>query len=416
MNNFKNIKMYPKNFVIAILITTIIIDIMGLGLIFPVMPSLFYGSENVVFSELGGNFQSWCYSIALACWPLGLMIGCPIIGELSDKYGRKSILLLALATTFISYILSAYAIYSRNYYIFFSSRFIAGLAGGSFEIAQAAVIDISSEENKSRNIGLITMAGSLGFVIGPIITSLLANLDMDNTTSFLFAGFLAMINFIAILLFMKKDLAKNPGLVIKPVAFFKTILFLFSDKRVRAVGIVYFLVQCGWGFYGQGSALFLKQVYNYHVADIGLFYTVMGLATVVVSIAIQPFIFRKFSKSSAFIVATIICGLALSLVNIVNHENSQWFINIISSATQLICYTALLSIISLSVTDKEQGKAMGAAGAIFGLAWFVNDIIIPDLILISPGTPISFGGSLYFIAAIIFTIFITKKIFYKKNK
>ena len=82
-------KLYPKNLVIMILITTIIIDIMGAGLVFPIMPSLFFGNEYVTFGDPGGNFQNWYYSIALSCWPLGLLIGCPIIGELSDKYGNR---------------------------------------------------------------------------------------------------------------------------------------------------------------------------------------------------------------------------------------------------------------------------------------------------------------------------------------
>lgn len=394
--------LHSKNILIPVLITTIIIDVMGAGLVFPIMPSLFFGKACITFGDPGGNFQNWYYSIALACWPLGLLIGCPVIGELSDKYGRKIILIIALSTTAISYFLSAYAIYSHHYLLFVASRFICGLAGGAFEIAQAAVIDVSSPEDKSKNLGYITMAASLGFVVGPIVTSFVATMNVSYTLPFIFAAFLAVVNILFIVIIMKKDLPKNPGLIIQIGTIYKTISFLLSDKRVRLVGVVYLLVQCAWGFYGQGIALFLNQTYNYSVSLTGAFYALMGLSTAIVSVAIQPKIFKKLSNQVAFVRATVICGIGFILVGVLTNQLAQWFLTIILSGSQLIAYTALLSMISGAVTDREQGKAMGAAGAGFGLAWFLNDVMMGHLSAITPSTPISFGGGMYFIAAIIF--------------
>ncbi|AIT09185.1 major facilitator transporter [Candidatus Francisella endociliophora] len=394
--------LHSKNILIPVLIVTIIIDVMGAGLVFPIMPSLFFGNICVTFGDPGGNFQNWYYSIALACWPLGLLIGCPIIGELSDKYGRKIILMVALFTTCVSYVLSAYAIYSHHYLLFVASRFICGLAGGAFEIAQAAVIDISSPEDKSKNLGYITMAASLGFVIGPVVTSFVSTMNISYTLPFMFAAMLASINMFFIAFIMKKDLPKNPGLIIQIGTIYKTISFLLSDKRVRLVGVVYLLVQCAWGFYGQGIALFLNLTYGYDVALTGAFYALMGLATAIASIAIQPKIFAKVSNQVAFVRAATVCGIGFILVSVLTNQISQWFLTIVLSASQLIAYTALLSMISGAVTEKEQGKAMGAAGAGFGLAWFLNDIMMGHLASVSPSSPISFGGGMYFIAAIVF--------------
>ncbi|QIV94184.1 MFS transporter [Allofrancisella frigidaquae] len=407
--------LHSKNVVIVILITTIIVDIMGIGLVFPIMPSLFFDNTCITFGDPSGNFQNWYYSIALACWPLGLMIGCPVIGELSDKYGRKIILMVALFVTCLSYALSAYAIYSHNYILFIASRFISGLAGGAFEIAQAAVIDISTEEEKSKNLGFIAMAGSLGFVIGPVITSLVSTLNISHTLPFFFAGVLSFINMLFIYIAMQRDLPKNPGLVIELGTIYTTISFLLSDKRIRAIGVVYLLVQCGWGFYGQGVALFLTQAYSYSVSKVGIFYAVIGLATAIASLTLQPKVFAKFSNNNAFILAAVVCGASLISVGLfLGVEKLQWLIGIISSMAQLICYTALLSMISFAVSDKEQGKAMGAAGAGFGLAWFLNDIMMGHLASVSSTSPISFGGGMYFVAIIIFIL--ATKVLYEKVK
>lgn len=397
-------RLYSRNLVIMILITTIIIDVMAAGLVFPIMPSLFFNNICVTFGDPGGNFQNWYYSIALSCWPLGLLIGCPIIGELSDKYGRKSILIIALVTTFFAYLLSIYAIYSHNFIMFVASRFISGLAGGAFEIAQAAIIDMSEEENKAKNIGFITMAASLGFVIGPVITSLVATVNIHHTLPFAFAAIMALINVIFVAIVMKKDLPKNPGLIIQIGSIYKTISFLVSDKRIRAVGVVYLLLQCGWGFYGQGVALFLDHVYGYSVSDIGAFYALMGLSTAIASLVLQPKLFKNFSNFNIFVHAVIILGIGSILVGTVDAQTGQWLLAIILSVCQLLCYTALLTMISSAVSSREQGKAMGAAGAGFGLAWFLNDIMMGHLSSISPSTPITFGGGMFFVALIIFVL------------
>ncbi|AXA34053.1 MFS transporter [Francisella adeliensis] len=395
-------KLYPKNLVIMILITTIIIDVMAAGLVFPIMPSLFFDNICVTFGDPGGNFQNWYYSIALSCWPLGLLIGCPIIGELSDKYGRKSILIIALISTFLSYLLSIYAIYSHNFIMFVASRFISGLAGGAFEIAQAAIIDMSDEESKSKNIGFVTMAASLGFVIGPVITSLVASVNVHHTLPFAFAAVMAFINVIFVAIVMKKDLPKNPGLIIQIGSIYKTISFLVSDKRVRVIGVVYLLLQCGWGFYGQGVALFLDHVYDYSVADIGAFYALMGLSTAVACLVLQPKLFTKFSNSNVFVPAAIVLGVGSILVGVIGPQEGQWILAVILSVSQLLCYTALLTMISSAVSSREQGKAMGAAGAGFGLAWFLNDLMMGHLSSTSPSAPITFGGGMFFVAVILF--------------
>ncbi|RUS69190.1 hypothetical protein EGW08_023048, partial [Elysia chlorotica] len=102
-------------------------------------------------------------------------IGGPVLGELSDKFGRKKLLIIALFLTSFAYVLSAISVYMCSYLFFMISRLLSGMVGGAFEIAQATVIDVSSKKNKAKNLGYITMAASLGFVVGPIVTSLTTN-------------------------------------------------------------------------------------------------------------------------------------------------------------------------------------------------------------------------------------------------
>ena len=179
---------------------------------------------------------------------------------------------------------------------------------------------MSKEEEKAKNIGYVTMAASLGFVIGPIITSMVSTVNANYMLPFIFAGIMSLVNVLFVALVMKKDLPKNPGLIIQLGSIYKTISFLISDSRVRAVGIVYLLLQCGWGFYGQGVALFLDHVYSYSVSDIGLFYGLMGLSTAIASITLQPKLFAKYSNSNIFIHAIIVLGVGAILVGKVDAQ------------------------------------------------------------------------------------------------
>ena len=399
--------------VIYILVVTIIIDIMGIGLVFPIMPSLYFG-KNIVFSVGGPNLQYWAYAISLASWPLGLVLGGAVLGQLSDKFGRKNILIYALLLTSLSYAISTISIYKGLYLAFILSRLMSGLVGGAFEIAQATVIDISSINYKTRNLGYISMAASVGFMIGPIITSITTNtyFGWNLGTPFLFAMILSLVNAILIYLLLQKDIPKNPYLTLNLTNLFKTIAFLFTDKRVFFIGLIYILFQCGWGFYGQGIALLLHQFYNYNVSYIGLFYSIMGLSVAICSLFIQPKVIKYYRINIIFLFFVLICGICLISASLVHGAIYQWIISIIASMSQIFCYTSLLSIISSSVSKKEQGKAMGAAGAGFGIAWFINDIMMGGLSSISVKFPITIGGIILLSVFLLFFIFL----FIKNNK
>jgi MFS transporter, DHA1 family, tetracycline resistance protein len=399
--------------VIYILVVTIIIDLMGIGLVFPIMPSLYFG-KNIVFSVGGPNLQHWAYAISLASWPLGLLLGGAVLGQLSDKFGRKNILIYALLLTSLSYAISTISIYKGLYLVFILSRLMSGLVGGAFEIAQATVIDISSINYKTRNLGYISMAGSIGFMIGPIITSITTNtyFGWNLGTPFLFAMILSLVNAILIYLLLQKDIPKNPNLTLKLTNLLKTVTFLFTDKRVCFIGLIYVLFQCGWGFYGQGIALLLNQLYNYNVSYIGFFYSVMGLSIAICSLLIQPKVIKFYRINTIFLFFVLICGICLISSSLVHGAISQWIISIIASMSQIFCYTSLLSIISSSVSKKEQGKAMGAAGAGFGIAWFINDIMMGGLSSISVKFPITIGGIILLSVFFLFFIFL----FIKNNK
>ncbi|MEI8287816.1 MAG: MFS transporter, partial [Actinomycetes bacterium] len=157
-----------KNPLLAVF-TTIFIDMVGFGILIPVFPLLISpGSPFRVTPE------SWSFTQGLimlgwlqAIYPFCTFIASPILGQLSDRHGRRPVLALSIFGTAVGYAIFAIGISTLNIPLLFIGRAIDGLTGGNFAVAQAAVGDISTNENRAKNFGLVGAAFGMGFIIGP---------------------------------------------------------------------------------------------------------------------------------------------------------------------------------------------------------------------------------------------------------
>ncbi|ASK79632.1 hypothetical protein CF386_11295 [Paraphotobacterium marinum] len=388
--------------IILLLFLTIVIDIMGVGIIIPLMPDLFFG--NKLIFQFDNNLQFLAYGLAMAIWPLGLVLGAPIIGELSDKFGRKKLIILSLVFTAISYFIIALSIETKNFYLFIFARLLGGIFAGSFEVAQAYTVDISSSGERAKNMGYIIIAANLGTIIGPILSGII-NDPMYNLpiyTVILLAGILSIINACLVKLFLSVDQPKFPSLKISLLHCLKTIFFLFSDKRVNALGLVFILMQLGYGLFYLGVPVFLQMKFDYSVQFISFYFAVMGIAVVLFAF-FQEYLFKALSEVKLYIISSIICSISFLVITQVtsNYFYLTWILGALSSVSQLIAYTSSITLLSKKVSEKEQGKLMGGAGAGFGLAWFISSLMIGKISEVSIKLPLYYG-SVFFILSILF--------------
>ncbi len=161
---------------------TVIIDMLGVGIIIPIFPMLILPQSE--FYILPANYgisnafimSGWLLSI----YSIFQFIFSPILGQLSDKYGRRNILFVSILGTSISYLIFAYAIYIKSIPLMFISRAIDGITGANISVAQAIIGDVTSETNRAKNYGLIGIAIGIGFVFGPFIGGVLSNPLINN--------------------------------------------------------------------------------------------------------------------------------------------------------------------------------------------------------------------------------------------
>ena len=194
-----------NNKVLFAVVFTIFIDLLGIGILIPVIPQLLANPASPFYLLAQGVSIKTGYIILgflTAIFPLMQFFATPLLGELSDRFGRKPVLAISLLGTCISYILFAIGILTKNLPLLFVSRGFDGITGGNIAVAQAAIADVSTPENRAKNFGLMGAAFGIGFILGPYIGGKLSDPNLiswfNAATPFWFAALLCFANVLSV--------------------------------------------------------------------------------------------------------------------------------------------------------------------------------------------------------------------------
>ena len=380
----------------------LVIEVMGIGIIFPLLPELFIAQNSPLLTATTSDvLRHFYYGLSIALWPLGMFFGTPYLGLLSDKYGRKKIFLVCLTMTALSYSLLAIAVYIHSLFLFLMTRLLSGFFAGSYEVVQAATADISTPETKARNMGWVTFATNIGFVIGPFITSMTTDSSkfclFGITTPFWIACSLSLINAFLIAWIFTETFQPKHKITIKPKALFSSFLFVFTDARLSYLNIIFLLIISAWTGFLTTLPVYLASVFKLKISTIGLFYCLIGISCMCSILFVQPFVLKNHSLKnivaySSLITAIIFLFLAsfipLSLFSV---------LLFLCCLVELLAYSGLLALISNAVTKEEQGKTMGGAGATSSLAFMFTSLVTALLVTTHPKVPFIFSALLFFI-------------------
>jgi len=397
----------PKNHksMLSVLMLTIMIDVMGLCLIFPLMPTLFLSTHGLITGSLSIYHRYWYYAIAVAIWPLGNFFGTAYLGELSDKYGRRRILISCLAMVAASYLIAGISILLHSLWLFMLGRLLAGFFGGSYDIAQAAIADISPPDLKARNMSLITFASAIGVIIGPLISSFTGSSQIVSwfsvVTPFWIAGILSLINMLWIILVFVETFQPIADKHIHWTKVFTACKFMFVDRRVRKMGLIFFFFILGWGFYLQQIPLVLEKIFHFNAHLIGLFFFVLGMGLALSMIFIQPKLLKLYSMQTIYKLGVLIVGIVMLLASIILTAKLEWVSVFVIAVFFIIAYGSVLALISNAVAENEQGQVMGGLGAMGAVGFLVTGISLAALTNISVNLPIYCAVGTYFISGIL---------------
>jgi len=391
------------------LIMTIIIDVMGSNLIIPLLPILLIHADSILLpSTYSQSTHFILYGLCMAAWPLGIFLGTPYLSGLSDTYGRKRILILALLGTSVAFLLSGLAIIIGSFTLFVLCRLLSGFFSGTFSIAQASITHTSqSYEEKIRKLGWLSFAGTIGAIIGPVLSGYLVGTQHSHfgiSLPFWVAAILGLINISLLYVWFNESSL--------PVVFgkfqlkraltqiFTDFRFIFVDERTRPCMILFGLLQVGWGFYIQALPLFLSAQYHLNVHGISLFFMTLAMALGMAQLILRPVLVRLLKPVVLFTTAIFLLGILSIGLALNSTLLFAYIFAAISVVLEMMAYTGIISLFSDAVGPTEQGKVMGGTAAIFGLSWMLSGALIGKLALIWLPLPIFCCGALCIFAAI----------------
>ncbi len=365
---------------IGTIFLTVLFDMIGLGIAIPVMPSLLFDREAGFFpASVSDDYISIIFGFLIASYPLMQFFGAPILGNLSDRYGRKPILSLSLVGTAIGYFLFAVSIWKHDLILMFFSRMLPGFMGGNISIVYSALADVSKPEEKPRNFGLVGAAFGIGFIIGPTIGGILADPEIYSgfsyVTPFLFAAGLAVFNLFLVWRRFPETLRERKR---EPVYLFSGLINLakaFRWEQLRTIFTVALLLSLGFAFFTQFFAVYLIQNFGYEQRDIGFLYGWIGLWLVITQGVIVRHLSSRFAAAQIISLSSFLLAMALGALLL--PENSYWFylINPFVAVFQGITAPNLTAVISNQVGSDRQGEILGIQQSMRSLGTAVPPII-----------------------------------------
>lgn len=373
---------------------TLFLDILGIGLIVPILPKL-------VEQFQGGSVAAASHTYGLLAALYGLMqfICSPLLGSLSDRFGRRPVILASLFGSGLDYLLLAFA---PNLTWFFIGRLIAGVTGANFSAATAYIADISPPEKRAANFGLIGAAFGLGFIAGPALGGVLGNVDLRMP--FFAAAGLTLLNWLYGLLVLPESLKPENRRAFawsraNPVG---ALLALQRHPIVFGLTGTCFLMNLAHQVFPSTWVLYTSYRYNWTPGQTGLSLALVGLTAAIVQGGLTRAIIPRLGERRA---ATL--GLTVSTLALVAYgcATQGWmaYTTIAVAALSGISGPAVQGLISRSVGADEQGAVQGALNSLASVAGVIGPPIATGLFgfFISAGAPVRLPGAAFFFSAVL---------------
>ncbi|MDP2750981.1 MAG: MFS transporter [Nanoarchaeota archaeon] len=393
---------------------TVFIDMIGIGIIIPIFaPMLLDINSNLVPAYYSLADRTLILGILMGVYPMAQFFGAPILGAISDRVGRKKILLLSLVGTVIGYALSAIGIMQGSITIIIIGRIIDGFTGGNISIAMSAIADVSDEKEKAKNFGIIGTAFGLGLILGPFIGGKLSDHSavswFNNSTPFWFAAILSIMNIIFVIWFFKETLKIRINSSISFLTGIRNIKKVFYMPNLNILFLVIFLLSFGFTFYTQFFSVYLIDKFSFNAVQIGNFFAYVGLWIAITQATLIGPISKRFASEKVLSFSMVLFGIILLFLLLPKEAYLLFFIVPFIAICQGIIrpnYTAMVSNLS---DKKSQGEIMGINQSIQALAMSIPPIIAGVISGFHVAAPIFVASACTFLAWIVFVKFFNKK-------
>ncbi len=379
---------------VGFIFITLLLDVMGWGLIIPVMPKLIAHLKGISVNE-----ASPYGALLISVYALTQFVFAPIIGNLSDKFGRRPVLLSSLFGFGIDYLFLALA---PTYGWLFVGRVIAGITGASFTTGAAYIADVSTAENRAKNFGMIGAAFGLGFIIGPFIGGMLGGLGVR--APFYAAAILCLLNWLYGFFVLPESLSKENR---RPFHWKRAnplgaLRFFQKHSVVGGLAISFFLiylaahaVQSNWSYF---------TIYRFHWGEkmVGISLAVVGLLVAIVQAVLIRVINPKLGNEKSVYTGLLFYSTGLLLFAFAS-QGWMMFAFLVPYCLGGLAGPALQSILAGYIPPNEQGELQGALTGLMSLTTIIGPLVMNNLFYFftREKNPVHFPGVAFLLGSIL---------------
>jgi DHA1 family tetracycline resistance protein-like MFS transporter len=386
----------PKASLIFIIIT-VMLDAIGIGLIIPVMPALINEVSNASISDaaLWGGILGSTYAL------MQFLFG-PLLGNLSDRFGRRPVLIISLVFMGLDYFLIAIA---PSLFLLFIARVISGITGATYSTAAAYLSDTSKKGERSKNFGYIGGAFGIGFILGPIIGGLLV--DFGVRMPFIVAGVLALANALFGFFIIPESLPaeKRRQFEWRRANPLLALLRIRNLPMIGSLMIVVLLYTTANNVYPSIWSFYTIERFGWGAQMVGISLAAYGVCAAVIQIFVLNWMIKRFGVEKTSSIGMFISVVSLGFLTVVNNP-ILLFLGLPITALGAVVGPALQGMMADQVSDQEQGELQGVFASVISIAAIISPLIMNTIFqqftkegaaIYQPGAP--------FLAASVITLF-----------
>jgi MFS transporter, DHA1 family, tetracycline resistance protein len=400
----------PRKAAVGFIFITLLIDIMGWGLIIPVMPKLVSELKGIPVNE-ASPYGAWL----VAAYAITQFFFGPIIGNLSDKYGRRPVLLASLFAFAIDYVFMALA---PTYALLFIGRIISGITGASVTTAAAYIADISTKENRAKNFGMIGAAFGIGFMAGPALGGLLAG--FGTSAPFYAAAILCLLNAVYGYFVLPESLSleNRRHFHWKKINPFGGFVFLKNHPKIIGLAACYFLLYLGAQSVMANWSYFTMYQFGWKEQMVGISLGLVGLVVGIVQAGLTRVVNPKLGNEKSIYVGLSLYVIGLVLFGLAT-ETWMMMAFIVPYCMGGLAGPALQSTLTSHIPPNEQGALQGSLASLMSLTTIFGPIIMNNLFeyFTTDKAPFHFAGMPFMLGAALMlaALMVVRNVFQKEK-
>ena len=375
----------------------IAIDAMGFGLVYPMMSAIFSDARaGILPSGIDAHMRNFYLGLGYAAYPLFMFFGSSLMGELSDAFGRKRILLVCVLGLSASYFTMAFGVMASSLWLLLAGRGLSGLMAGCQGIAQAAITDVSTPQNKAHNMSIMSVAFSAGIVVGPVLGGVTSDRHIaaffGYGTPFLIVGALSLLCAVWTWTSYRDAGLRPKRSKISPLLALRVIREAAGHKAIGFLSLVFLLMQMGYGLYLQTVMLVLQKDFGYGSLQLGLFSATIGIFFVFGLLVVVRWMLRRWRVVDIARTGLLVAGICQILSALFPHEAALWCLAALVGCFDMVAYTTMFTAFSDAADEGRQGWALGVTGSVMAVAWVITGFLNNLLPLVGETGLLLLGG------------------------